>query len=113
MKTIIAGSRTILDYSIIEKAILESPYRITEVISGGAIGPDSFGEFWAGRNRIPIKRILPDWKTYGNSAGVIRNKEMAEESDCAIIFWDGVSKGTSNMIENMKILGKPYILIKV
>jgi hypothetical protein len=33
---------------------------------------------------------------------------MAEYADAAIIIWDGQSKGTRNMIENMIRRKKPY-----
>jgi hypothetical protein len=36
MKTIIAGSRTIQDYSLVETAIHQSGFPISEVVSGGS-----------------------------------------------------------------------------
>lgn len=46
MRTIIAGSRSITDYALIQKAVSESGFEITEVVSGGAIGVDRLGERW-------------------------------------------------------------------
>ena len=40
MKTIIAGSRDIVDYKIVEKTIINSGFNITTVISGTARGVD-------------------------------------------------------------------------
>lgn len=40
MKVIIAGSRTIEDGSLIEQAVQESGFAITEVVSGCAPGVD-------------------------------------------------------------------------
>ena len=56
MKTIIAGSRRITDYEIIKESIKESPYSISEIVSGGARGVDKLGEKWAWENNIPIRQ---------------------------------------------------------
>ena len=99
MKTIIAGSRSITDLSVIYKAVEESGFTITEVVCGGARGVDSLGRKWAGNgNRIPVKLFLPDWANQGKSAGYKRNVEMANYADALIAIWDGISKGTQHMI---------------
>ena len=110
MKTIIAGSRGVTHAEIVEKAILLSQFDITEVVSGTARGVDQLGEAWAEKNHIPIRRFPADWDTFGKSAGMIRNKQMAEYADALIAIWDGESKGTLNMIHVANRLGlKVYI----
>ena len=111
MKVVIAGSRTITNYSIIEFNMRKIK-GVTEVISGTADGPDKLGERWAEENNIPVKRMPADWSK-GKSGGPIRNRKMAEYTDSAVIFWDGKSKGTTNMIKEMERLNKPYLLIEV
>lgn len=98
MKTIIAGTRTINDYNMVLKAIKDSNFVITEIVSGGAEGPDKLGEVYANANQIPIKHFLADWKTFGKSAGPIRNIEMGDYADALIAIWDGESAGTRQMI---------------
>jgi hypothetical protein len=99
MRVIIAGSRTITDFLEVNKAIEDSGFQITEVISGGAQGVDSLGAIWANAHGIPVKVFLPDWKTYSKAAGPIRNGIMADNADALIICWDGKSKGSASMIE--------------
>ena len=99
MKVIIAGSRGITDYDTVWRAIKESKFTITEVVSGGANGVDKLGEKYAVRNDIPLKVFLADWKKKKASAGIIRNAEMAKYADALIAVWDGKSPGTKNMIE--------------
>jgi hypothetical protein len=99
MKVIIAGSRGITDEQTIFNAIKNSGFEITEVVSGGAIGVDKFGEKYANRYDIPLKVFLPDWEKKKSAAGIIRNAEMARYADALIAVWDGESKGTKNMIE--------------
>jgi len=105
MKTVIAGSRTIRDYDVLEKAIQKSGFRITEVVSGMAKGVDSLGLLWAKKHKIPVSEFHANWEEYGKSAGMIRNAEMAEYADCAIVIHTN-SKGSLNMVERMRKLGK-------
>lgn len=113
MKVIIAGTREFTDYDLIKETIENSGYDVTEVICGGARGTDYFGEIWALENKIPISYFLADWKHHGKSAGPKRNQLMGKYADAAIIFWDGQSKGTKNMIDIMKKADKPYIIKRV
>ena len=110
MKTIIAGTRSVEDYKLVVESITRSGYSITEVVSGCATGVDRLGEQWARANNIPIKEMPADWNRFGKSAGPMRNKQMADYADCAIIIWDGQSRGTRNMIENMIRRNKPYYI---
>lgn len=99
MKTIIAGSRTIRDYSVVVNAIGESGFEITEVVSGCAMGVDAIGERWAFLNKIPVKKLPADWKQYGKKAGIIRNMLMADYAEALIAVWFNKSKGTKHMID--------------
>ena len=110
MKTIIAGSRTITNPITVEDAIRLSKIDITEVVSGGCYGVDAIGEDWARYNNIPIKLFRADWNTHGKAAGPIRNLAMAEYAEALIAVWDGVSRGTKNMIREARKQGlKVYI----
>lgn len=99
MKTIIAGSRTIKDINCVFRAVADSDFDVTCVVSGGAKGVDLLGEDYAMFFELPIHRFNADWDKYGKSAGYIRNKEMAEHADALIAIWDGKSKGTKHMID--------------
>lgn len=110
MKVIIAGTRSVDDYGLVVQAVERSGYTITEVVSGCATGIDRLGEQWARANNVPIKEMPANWTQYGNSAGPMRNRQMAEYADAAIIVWDGKSRGTRNMIENMIRRKKPYYI---
>lgn len=113
MKVIIAGSRTILDFDKVLDAVMNAGFDIDEVVSGGASGVDKLGEDWAAVNLTPIKRFTPEWTVYGRAAGPRRNRQMAEYADALVAIWDGKSRGTLNMIEEMKRLGKPFWIEQV
>lgn len=110
MKVIIAGSRTITDYSCLTNAIRMAKFDVTEVVCGMAAGADRLGQKWAIANNIPIREMPANWSKHGKPAGMIRNKQMAEYADAAIILWDGKSKGARNMLDEMKRVGKPFFL---
>lgn len=110
-KIIVAGSRGITDYALVEKAIKLSNFQISEVVSGKAAGVDTLGELYAKNNNIPIKHFPANWDKFGKSAGYLRNVEMGEYADGAVILWDGFSKGTKHMLETMSRLKKPVYLV--
>lgn len=106
MKVIIAGSRDIPEaYKHVVKAVLLSRFDITEVVSGTARGIDRAGERFAREERIRLKQFPAQWEVYGKSAGMIRNRKMAEYADALIAVWDGDSFGTPNMIRTAEKLG--------
>lgn len=99
MKTIIAGSRQISDYAMVEDAISQCAWRPTVVISGAARGVDTLGERWAEDNGVPVERFPADWGKHGKSAGYKRNLEMVDHAEALIAIWDGESRGTKHMID--------------
>lgn len=110
MRVIIAGIRTLESAYPVARAIRDSGFHITEVVSGGAKGADRFGELHATLFDIPLKKFPADWQTHGKAAGPIRNEEMARYADALIAVWDGKSRGTKNMIETARKHGlKIYV----
>jgi SLOG family YspA-like protein len=115
MKTIIAGSRTIKDSKAVIFAALNvyfSGKLPAEVVSGCARGVDTYGEEWAKSKGVTVKRFPANWDKHGKKAGYLRNLEMGNYADQALIFWDGESRGTRSMIEIMQKLKKPYYVWK-
>jgi hypothetical protein len=98
MRTIIAGSRSCTDYSILEEAIKSCGWTPTIVISGNARGADILGEMWAKNNNVPREIFPAKWDIHGKSAGYIRNTEMVENAEAVIALWDGKSRGTQHTI---------------
>ena len=97
-KVIIAGSRTIDNYQLIEHFIKESKIEINEIVCGEAKGVDSCGKQYGIKNNIPIKSMPAQWDKFGKSAGYKRNEEMAKYATHLILIWDGLSKGSGHML---------------
>ena len=109
MKVIIAGSRTVVDYSYVKQVVIDSGWvdEITEIVSGMARGVDTLGIRFAKENNIPVKEFPAEWKVYGKAAGYKRNFQMATYSDGLIAIHANNSKGTGHMINTMLEMSKP------
>lgn len=127
MKVAIVGDRNITNYKLVEKAIKQSGFEITEVVSGGARGVDSLAKQWAQKNCIPYKEFAADWdnikaknaivktnkwgKKYNANAGFERNSKIQNYSDAVIaiqIF--GPTPGTQDTIRKAKKRGIPVYI---
>lgn len=108
MKLAIVGSRTFTNYAemlrYLDKIHTQTP--ISCIISGGAIGADKLAEQYAHKRGILTHIFTPNWKTYGKSAGIIRNRDIIGECDRCVAFWDGKSTGTKHSIDFAKKTNK-------
>jgi len=111
MKIAIIGSRTFNDYEKVKK-VLDTFPKIDLIVSGGAKGADYLGELYAYHNNIPKKIFYPEWDKYGKSAGFKRNKDIVDNADIIVAFWDGISNGTKNSINLAKKYNKKVIIKK-
>ena len=113
MRVLVAGSRSITDPAIVHKAILDSGFAITTLISGMARGVDRLADAWAKANSIPVSRYYANWNEHGRAAGMIRNRAMVEQAEAAVIVWDRVSAGTRHTIGLVKQKAIPIFLLMV
>ena len=113
MKVIIAGSRDGVWKELVSTAVLRSGFTITQVVSGTARGVDRWGEEYAAEHGIDVKQFPADWLTFGKGAGYVRNEDMADYADALIAVWNGESRGTKHMIEQMKERNKPVYIYNV
>jgi hypothetical protein len=97
MKVIIAGSRWIYDSVIVAESMWRCGFPIDTVVSGCANGIDSLGIAWAEERAIPVERF-PYPSGSGIFGGPMRNKKMAMYADALVLIWDGVSRGSADML---------------
>lgn len=106
IKIVVAGSRDFNDVELmrseLNQFVRDLETKSIEVVSGGARGADTLGEQYAKYYNQSCTVFPADWKKYGKRAGYIRNADMAKYADACIVFWDGKSRGTANMIEIAK-----------
>jgi hypothetical protein len=98
-RVIIAGSRTTPENNkeLLEQISQILPKENLTIVSGTARGGDRLGENWAKENGVEIRQFPAEWNKHGKSAGMIRNKEMAEYATELLLIWDGESRGSANM----------------
>lgn len=117
MNLIIAGTRSLnpvfegMVLSLVSNIVKEYELDVTLVLSGGANGPDQWGEKWATQKKIEIRQFLPDYETHPpKQAPLVRNDAMALEADSLIAFWDGHSRGTYDIIYKVRNAGKMFFV---
>lgn len=89
------------------------PMEIEEVVSGKAAGGDRAGEVYADLMNIPVKSFPADWTKHGKKAGPLRNIDMAEYADAAVVLWDGKSTGSWHMVQEMTKRQKPCYIFYI
>jgi hypothetical protein len=116
MKVIISGSRTVDDYDLVTKIILESKYTISEVVNSMTRGVATCGLFYAVEKRLPLINFPPDFYNNGRMAGKIRDNEMVAYADAAIIVVEmkkagEYSPGSMNLLAQMYSAKKRYYAV--
>lgn len=112
-RVIIAGGRDLpICTFVLEKTqrLLDKlPKDDVELITGTAKGADQIAYKFS--DKYPVKEFPADWNQFGKAAGHIRNKEMAEYGTHLILFWDGKSKGSANMLKEAKTANLKYKVV--
>ncbi len=112
-KIVVAGTREFNDYRLLCD-VLDFHINGEQVIiiSGNAKGADSMGEVYASSHNLKCVKFPPDYETYPSKVAPLkRNEERAKEATEGIIFWDGVSRGTWNMIQQLRKYKKKVTII--
>lgn len=111
MKIAVVGSRNFPDLGAVKAYVWSLP-QDTVIVSGGARGVDYEAERAAKERGMPVEIFPADWKQFGKSAGMMRNRDIVMAADKVAAFWDGLSKGTANTIDLAKQYHKPYEIHK-
>lgn len=106
MRIAIVGSRKYGNLEQVRDFVMNLDKEDT-VISGGAEGVDLMATTTAEARGIWVKTFKPDWKRYGNKAGAIRNKQIVDDADRVVAFWDRKSKGTKITVDMAVTAKKP------
>ncbi|AFY61956.1 DUF2493 domain-containing protein [Synechococcus sp. PCC 6312] len=118
-RVVIAGSRQFSDFGLLCERLdallankLAQGFEVV-VLSGACRGADALGERYAQERGFAVERFPAEWAAFGRSAGPVRNRSMAQACDAAVVFWDGVSRGTANMVSEAQAAGKPVRVVRV
>jgi len=111
MKVIIAGSRSLTGTDLISQAMIESNFKITEVVSGMARGIDQTAAQYAKKLNIPVKEFPMASELASSVTANWDLSRMANYADALIVVWDGHSKGTLNMMKAAKARAMPIYCV--
>jgi len=110
----IVGSRKFPDRDLVEKVVARIAFKApdTIIVSGGALGVDTWAAEEARRHGLVVIEYKPDYDRYGRYlAPKMRNTTIVEDSDKLLAFWDGKSGGTMDSVEKARALGKPVEIL--
>lgn len=114
MKIAIVGSRNPGNINIaneIEKRI--NIRNVEAIISGGAKGIDTLAAEYAKKNDVQLIEYRPDYAKHGRAATFIRNRQIIENSDMVVAFWNGESRGTKYSIDYANKIGRKTLIINI
>lgn len=83
------------------------------IISGGAKGIDSLAAEYATAHGLALVEIRPNYAKNGRGATFIRNREIVDNADMVVVFWNGTSKGTKYTIDYANKKGVTTLIIAI
>lgn len=91
--------------------------RGTAILSGGSFGVDKRAQEYAEANGIPFflykpYHLVDSAARYDPRYFFTRNKQIVDNCDEVIAFWDGTSSGTADTIRFAGKRGKTVVIIK-
>ena len=109
MRLAVIGSKEFHDYQKF-KAVLDEIFGITTIVSGAAVGTDTMTAGYALEHNIKLIEFPPDFEKHGGDAKHVRDRQIVENCDQLIAFYDGKCEGTKY---TMDYADKMVIPVKV
>lgn len=105
----IIGSRNFAAPDLVRAYVAALP-RGCLVVSGAAVGVDTWAEEAAEAASLESLIFHADWDGLGQRAGPIRNEQIIAAADAVVAFWDGKSRGTLNALYLAEEKGIPITI---
>lgn len=110
MRIVVTGGRDFL-YPQFVKYILDSLNPTYVFVGDCPTGVDKIVSDWCNDNKVDHKIFVADWDKFGKHAGPLRNREMLEHADDAVVVAFPGGRGTENCAKTAKELG--MIILRV
>ncbi len=111
MNVVICGTRNKGSREELLEAIEASGFEITAVGSGGCVGPDQLGIWWAHKVGGVSVRFFENRRKFASDD--VKPSPIIEWADAVIALHDGESENTANTIEEARAHGKPVYVKEV
>lgn len=105
MIVLVCGGRDFDDLDHLMKHLSFYTKQGDTIITGDANGADWLARSWAKYSRRKYLGYPADWKTYGKSAGAIRNAQMLKEGNPELVIAFSGGSGTKDMVNKAKLAG--------
>ena len=109
----VTGSRAVTEAPELPEELERLKGRVTELLHGGAAGPDTLAARWAVAVGLPVTELRPDYAKHGKAAPHVRNAELVKRADMVLACWDGQSKGTASTLRKARAMKKPTRIVLV
>lgn len=106
----ILASRSITNLNISD---FINPEHCAEIVCGGESAVDTLSKQFAKSNKIEYVEFKPNYDLYDIDARLIRDKDIIDFIDAAIVFWDGEDRNIIEAISYADKIGCQYILHQI
>lgn len=108
-RLIVCGSRSFKDYdrlaADLDRLLAQRLPAVTIVTGACPSGADALAARYARERGLLLFERPAKWDKWGQLAGPIRNRQMADYGHACIAYWDGRSRGTEDMIFRARAAG--------
>ena len=108
LRVAVVGSRSLAGNAAARAFVLDFVATLPPVaivVSGGARGPDQWAADTARRRGLGVAEFWPEYDRLGRGAPFARNEEIAANCDGMLAVWDGVSRGTMDVVGRTRARG--------
>jgi len=112
MRLAVIGNKEFFDYQIFCKTISRHQ-NITMIISGGAAGTDAMAKRYAAESEIDFLEFPPQYEKFGIEAKHYRDRQIVDNCDMVLAFWNGNCEGTSYTMDYAGKKGKKVIIKEI
>ncbi|MDO9578435.1 MAG: DUF2493 domain-containing protein [Candidatus Cloacimonadales bacterium] len=112
MRLAVIGSKEFRDFERL-KSVLDKISGITVIVSGTAAGTDTLAARYALEHNLKLIEFPPDFEKYREKAKYVRDRQIVENCDQIIAFWDGKCEGTKYTMDYAEKSGMSVKAIEI
>lgn len=98
MKTAVIGSQTFTDFDVVDAALKNCGWSITDVLCGAGRGVDKLAVEWAAKNSKPVHLYQTDESRHGRLARRRRDELMVDHGQALVVVWSGFDRDIGAVI---------------
>lgn len=112
-KFAIIGSRSFNNYYLLRTYLKSYLPDNCVIITGHAAGADQLAEVYAQTHGHPLEIYESNWEIFGKDAISRQRRDIFNNANYCIAFWDGKSIGTKSLIEMFRNAGKTVTVVDI